>query len=109
MAKAGQTRTSAELAQAARKAGIAYEYIPFRAGHITDEAFNNTKMTLASHEGKTVSFCRSGIRSITIWAMTQSASGKISPDAAIRSARGAGYNLGRYRARLNALAEAANP
>jgi uncharacterized protein (TIGR01244 family) len=101
--------TSAELAQAAREAGIAYEYIPFRSGHVTDEAFEKTKMTLASHEGKTVSFCRSGTRAITIWAMSQSASGKMAPEESIRAARGAGYDLGRQRARLNALAEEAKP
>ncbi len=95
---------SAALARAAKEAGIEYLYIPFRSGHVTEDAFEQTKLAFADHAGKTVSFCRSGTRAITIWAMAQSALGTMSPEETIRAARQAGYDLGRKRAQLNALA-----
>ncbi len=101
--------TSAELAKAAHNAGIAYKYIPFSAGHITDEVFAQMKTTLDGQDGKTLSFCQSGTRAITIWAMAESALGAISPDATITAAQGAGYNLERHRERLNALANSQTP
>jgi uncharacterized protein (TIGR01244 family) len=101
--------TSAELEQAAKEAGIDYLYTPFSSGHVTEEAFNQTKMVLAKHEGKTVSFCRSGTRAVTIWAMAQSALGNMHPDEAIKAARGAGYDLGRQRQTLQDLAANKKP
>ena len=101
--------TSAELEQAAKEAGIDYLYTPFRSGHVTEEAFNQTKMVLSKHEGKTISFCRSGTRAITIWAMAQSALGNMHPDEAIQAARGAGYDLGRQRQTLQSLAANKKP
>jgi len=101
--------TSAELEQAAKEAGIDYLYTPFRSGHVTEEAFNQTKMVLNKHEGKTLSFCRSGTRAITVWAMAQSALGNMHPDEAIQAARKAGYNLGRQRQTLQTLAAGEKP
>ncbi|MDQ7017804.1 MAG: TIGR01244 family sulfur transferase [Robiginitomaculum sp.] len=101
--------TSAELEKAAKEVGIDYLYTPFRSGHVTDEAFNQAKMVLSKHEGKTLSFCRSGTRAITVWAMAQSALGNMPPDDAIKAARAAGYNLDRQRQTLQTLAAGKTP
>lgn len=95
---------SAQLAAAAELAGIDYVHIPFSPGHITPEALAQTKASFAADEAKTLSFCRSGTRAITIWAMAQSALGTQSPDEAIAAAKGAGYDLQRHKKRLETLA-----
>ncbi len=101
--------TSAALALAAKEAGIEYLHIPFRSGHITETAFAQTKTAFLEHDGKALSFCRSGTRAITIWAMAQSALGEMPPDAVIIVAHQAGYNLERYRTQFNALATKQSP
>ncbi len=97
--------TSEALERAAKQAGIAYRYVPFRSGQITDQAMA-TMMDILNRQGdkKTLALCRSGTRAITIWAMAQSALGKMSVDELILAARRAGYNLERQRSQLEALA-----
>lgn len=101
--------TSAELERAAKEAGIDYVYIPFRSGHLTNEALTQMKEVMSGQKGKTVGFCRSGTRAITIWAMAESALGTMLPEETIKAAHGAGYNLERQRKRLDALAADKNP
>jgi sulfide:quinone oxidoreductase len=101
--------TSAELAKVAKEAGIDYRYIPFRSGHVPEEALTQMQNILQTQKGKTVAFCRSGTRAVTLWAMAQSALGTRSPEQAIEAAKKAGYNLERQRERLDALAASAKP
>jgi sulfide:quinone oxidoreductase len=101
--------TSAELAKAAKAAGIDYRYIPFRSGHVPEEALTQMQNILQTQNGKTVAFCRSGTRAVTLWAMAQSDLGTRSPEQAIEAAKKAGYNLERQRERLDTLAASAKP
>ena len=100
---AGQPR-SADLARAAAEAGIAYVHIPFAPGHLSADVVQKMQTAMAAHPGKTRAFCRSGGRATSAWAMSKTALGEIEPDAAIKAAARAGYDLRRQRARLQAAA-----
>lgn len=88
--------TDAQAAQAAAAAGMAYVSIPF-AGGPRMEHVQATVEALAGHTGPVLAFCRSGTRSITVWALAQAVSGAMTPDAIIEAAAETGYDLSPYR------------
>lgn len=83
---------SADMAAAAKAAGLTYVHAPF-AGQPTPAALDAVRGQLASATGPVIAYCRSGTRSITAWAITQARSGAMDVAAVIGSARAAGYNL----------------
>ena len=57
---------------------------------------------LAQTPGPHLAYCRSGTRSITLWAMARAKAGA-DPDALVKAAADAGYDLSGARATLAAL------
>ncbi|SMF64288.1 TIGR01244 family protein [Allosphingosinicella indica] len=82
--------TAAEIAAAAEAAGIAYRHIPvagLNAAQVPAMA-----EALASAEGNTLAFCRSGTRSTYLWALARATQGA-DRDMLIGKAAEAGYDL----------------
>ena len=59
---------NAEIAAAARAAGIDYRFIPI-AGGFPEESVARMREALAEADGKLLAFCRSGARSAHLWAL----------------------------------------
>lgn len=99
---AGQLKT-ADARKAAAAAGLDYRAIPF-AGPPPAETIAATVALLAEAPRPILAHCRSGTRSVTVWAMASVKSGAVSPEAAIEAARGAGYDLSGMAGMLRSLA-----
>ena len=84
--------SSAEMAAAARSAGMDYLHIPVSgaAGPGQVEAMHQA---IAGASGPSLAFCRSGTRSITVWARGQAEAGDRLREDLVRLARAAGYDL----------------
>lgn len=78
--------------QAAADAGLAYVAIPV-AGGPTLEAVAAMAAALHAANGPALAYCRSGTRSITLWALAQAQMGARAPAEIIALAGQAGYDL----------------
>jgi len=63
---AGQPLSKA-LAKAAKQAGIAYHYIPFKPGRATQADREKFKTVLTNTNGPVLGFCRSGMRARSLY------------------------------------------
>ncbi len=84
--------SSAAMAAAAAAAGVGYLHIPIRgaaaAGQI--EAMHEA---IQAADGPVLAFCRSGTRSITVWAQGQAGLGDRPREDLLQLGREAGYDL----------------
>lgn len=80
------------MAAAAQAAGLDYHYIPLRGGGLTMDHVSQTEAVLAQGKGPALAYCRSGMRSATLWALAQAKTGA-DPQALITQAAQAGYDL----------------
>jgi len=76
---------------AARAAGLDYRAIPV-AGGIGPEQIEAMAALLAGAEGRVLAFCRSGTRSIYLWALAEARRG-VGGDAILARAEAAGCDL----------------
>ena len=97
--------SSAAIAAAAARHGIAYRHIPVVPGKATEEAVAAFKAAVAEMEGPLLAFCRTGTRSATLWALSQPAQHGASD--ILRAAAEAGYDLAALRPRLEARPQGA--
>jgi uncharacterized protein (TIGR01244 family) len=81
-----------EIEAAAAAAGLAYVHIPIHGGP-TREQVETEHRLLAESQGPTLAYCRSGTRSIVIWALGELMSGVRNRDELIGLGREAGYDL----------------
>jgi len=83
---------AAEIAAAAAAAGLTYAHIPVRGapGPAEVEAM---RQAVDAADGPVLSYCRSGTRSITTWAIGQAMSGARSRGDLVSLGRAAGYDL----------------
>ena len=98
---------SAALAIEAERLGLAYREQPVESGGVTVEDALEFGRALESLQGPVLAFCRSGTRSITLWALNQARSSGI--EAALRTAYEAGYDLSGLRPLFRMLATTAAP
>ncbi|WP_246727815.1 TIGR01244 family sulfur transferase [Chelativorans sp. Marseille-P2723] len=61
--------TASAIADAAEKAGLRSAHLPVRGPDITEQLVRDFQKTLAESAGPVVAFCRSGTRSLTLWAI----------------------------------------
>ena len=94
--EAGQP-TAAEMAAAAETAGLAFQHVPVISGAMTADDVVTNAAALDALDGPVLAYCRSGTRSIMLWAQDQIANGKMDADAVIEAGAQAGYNLGPLR------------
>lgn len=97
--------TSAEIEAEARRLGLDYIHLPVVPGKIIDDQVRKFSEVIAHHEGPILAFCRTGTRSATLWALSQS--GKRTPDDILKTAAGAGYDLSSLAQRLGEKAPTA--
>ena len=83
--------TSEELSKLAEEAGLDYHFLPIQSGTLPMEAVEQTKELIAQIDGPAFAYCRSGTRSITLWAFSQL--GQSTTEDIINSVEKAGYNL----------------
>lgn len=90
--------TSAEIAAAAEAMGLGYFYIPITPGIISEQNIEDFATTCASAMGPILAFCRTGTRSITLWAMSEART--LNVDAVLSATSEAGYDLSGMRTML---------
>lgn len=83
--------TNAAIESAAIAAGLAYHHLPITSGNLPMEAIEQTKQLINEIEGPTFAFCRSGTRSITLWALSQK--DQQPSDDILNAVQNAGYDL----------------
>ena len=66
---------SSEMAEAAKKAGLQFAYVPAVPGAITDQDAEKMREALAALPAPALAYCRSGARSTKLTEMAQTASG----------------------------------
>jgi uncharacterized protein (TIGR01244 family) len=93
--------SSADAEAAAAAAGLIYRAIPV-VMPFPSAAIDAFAEALAQTPGPHLAYCRSGTRSITLWSMAQAKAGA-DPDALVKAAADAGYDLSGARATRAAL------
>lgn len=91
---------SAEIEAAAKAQGLDYRYIPVEGGKIGESDIAAMTDALAELNGPVLAYCRTGTRSVTLWALSEAR--HIDADALIEAAAEAGYDISGQRARLTA-------
>jgi sulfide:quinone oxidoreductase len=91
---------AAEIEAAAESLGLKVRYIPVTPGQITDDNVAAFGRALAELPSPTLAYCRTGTRSVSLWALSEA--GRLSPDEIIERAAKAGYDLENLRRRLEA-------
>ncbi len=94
---AGQP-TAADMAGLAARHGMAFEHIPVVPGAIGDADVSKMTDALGRLPGPVLGYCRTGMRSATLWALSEA--GKTDHDTILRTTASAGYDLGPLRPRL---------
>ncbi|PLW84015.1 TIGR01244 family phosphatase [Kineobactrum sediminis] len=89
----------AEIKRAAETAGMSAHYLPVTTGKVGDEDAAEFGRLLASLEGPVHAFCRSGMRSTTLWALSRSPD-ELTPAEIVRRGKAAGYDMSSVVARL---------
>lgn len=88
----------AAIEQAARDAGLEARHIPVTPGAITDDAVAEFETAVEELPAPVVAFCRTGMRSASLWALSNA--GERPPEQLIATAADAGYDLSPLRDRL---------
>lgn len=83
--------SSADVEAAARAAGVDYRHIPI-AGGFSNQQVEEMAEALAAAEGPILAFCKSGTRSIYLWALARAQAGE-DADELMRKGMAAGYDL----------------
>lgn len=82
----------AEIETAARDAGLEIRYLPVVSGRVTDEDAAAFGATLAALPKPVLAFCRTGMRSATLWSLSEGAKGRPLPEI-LASTKAAGFDL----------------
>ena len=83
--------TAAEVEAAAKAAGLGYRHIPV-AGGFSASQVDEMAEALDAAQGSVLAFCKSGTRSIFLWALARAQQGE-SAEELMRKAVTAGYDL----------------
>jgi uncharacterized protein (TIGR01244 family) len=95
---------SAQAMQAAAQAaGLTFTHIPVAGGFPPAAVAAMGEALGAAGDGKVLAWCRSGTRSVTLWALAGAAGGA-DPHSVIAAAAGAGYDLSGLEPTLQGLA-----
>ncbi|EGF33272.1 Oxidoreductase (flavoprotein) [Oxalobacteraceae bacterium IMCC9480] len=81
----------AELARAAQEAGLEAHYLPAESGKVTDEQGAAFGALLANLPKPVLAYCRTGMRSTTMWALA--AAGKQTLPQVLAAAQQAGFDM----------------
>lgn len=81
----------AEIEQALQPYGIQIQYLPVVSGKVTDEQSEEFKQLYLQAQKPLLAYCRSGTRSITLWALSQVADQTL--EKMLLTAKTLGYDL----------------
>ena len=81
-----------QIAQAAQDLGLEIEWVPVVSGNISDTDVASFAKAFSTLPKPTLAYCRTGTRSITLWAMMQGENGVAGEDI-LATGRAAGYDL----------------
>lgn len=95
-----------EIESSAKAVGIKALYQPVIPGQISDQAIADFGSALEAANGKVLAYCRTGTRSITLWALSKAREG-CNIDELLHTAHQAGYDIAGIRDRLSQLAKEA--
>ena len=84
--------TGAEVAAWAKANGLAYVELPF-AGQVTREMVEGMGNAVANGAKPVLAFCRSGYRSISLWAMAEALAGRRVKEDLLERGEAAGFDL----------------
>lgn len=87
-----------EIQQEADKHGITCHYLPVVSGKVEDSDAETFGKLLADAAGPVHAYCRSGMRSTTLWALSRCDNTPLSE--IVSAARGAGYDMSGVAARI---------
>lgn len=90
--------TFAEIRAAADKAGIEAHYLPVSPGRITDDDVQAFASALDNLPVPALGYCRTGTRTITLWALSQASSKSV--PVILAAGKAVGYDLSPVAARL---------
>ena len=93
---------TADLEAAATAAGLNFRAIPV-SGAPSREAVEATARAIADADGPILAFCRSGTRSVTLWALSMARTDAMTTPAILAAARAAGYDLSGQAHALDAI------
>ncbi len=83
----------AEIAEAARAAGLAHHYLPVTAANFPGPDFQRIQQVFDESEGPVLAYCRTGTRCTNLWASSRPESEK---KAAREQAAGLGYDMAMF-------------
>lgn len=86
--------TGAQVEAWAKAHGLAYAALPV-SGTISRELVESMGDLIADSQKPVLAFCRSGMRSISLWAMAESLAGRRVKEDLIERGEAAGYDLSR--------------
>lgn len=95
--------TGAEIAAAAKIAGLRYSEVPVTHAGFSHPQIDAMAAALAEADGPVLAYCRSGTRSCNLWALAAVKRGA-NPDTVMAKAAAAGYDLSGIAGLLDALA-----
>ena len=90
-----------EIEEIAKQRGISFHYLPVISGQITDQDVSDFASLYASLTKPVHAYCRSGVRSTTLWALSRVQAGE-DPEVVFSAASNAGFDLSALSARLTA-------
>jgi sulfide:quinone oxidoreductase len=90
--------SAAEMEKLAADQSMGFAHIPVVSGSVDDESVEKMADALDRLDGPVLAYCRTGTRSATLWALTQS--GSADPDDILSITRDAGYDLTQLKPRL---------
>ena len=95
--------TSATLAVAASRAGLAYRHLPVVPGAIDERQVAAFAQALADMPGPLLAFCRTGTRSATLWALAAAREWQ-TVEGILDRVAAAGYDVASLRPQLQEVA-----
>jgi len=98
---------SADLAAAAAVLGLRFIDLPVISGKVTDEHIEQLERVYSDLQAPVLMFCRTGMRSIMLWALNEAQT--LDVDAVLATASEAGYDLSAMRSRLASRATVVSP
>ena len=96
--ESGDQPTFVEIREAARQHGINAHYLPVSPGAITDTDVEAFSKELSGMESPVLGYCRSGMRTISLWALSQSKEKSVPEILSI--SKSAGFDLSGIAARI---------
>ncbi len=97
--------SSADIKAEAERLGLKYLDIPITPGNLTDDNIASFSREFKAAQSPTFAFCRTGTRSITLWALD--AASHLDVNAILNTTKTAGYDLERLRPKLEQRAQLA--